>query len=168
MLFTFGAKAQDGQFNIGANFGLPVGDASDVASFTLGVEVNYLFSVSDDFKVGPSLSYVHYTGKEVDITQGISLPGLDLGSLGTVDLDDSGFLPLSVAARYNVSDSFAFGLDLGYAIGVSPEGNDGGFYYRPLIGYHISEKIMLQATYSGVSVEGGSFSNIGLGVMFAL
>ncbi|CAL2084464.1 OMP_b-brl domain-containing protein [Tenacibaculum sp. 190524A05c] len=150
--FGFAANAQDGEFNAGVNLGLPTGDVSDAYSFAVSAEVNYLFSVSDDFKVGPSLGFANFFGKDV----------------GGVTVDSASFLPLAAAGRFAVSEEFTLGADLGYGIGISPDGNDGGFYYRPMVGYNIAENIMLQATYSGVSVNGGTFSNIGLGVMFGL
>lgn len=156
MFIGLAVNAQEGQFNVGVNLGLPLGDSSDVYSFAFGGEVNYLFNVSDDFKVGPSVSYVNYSGKTVDV----------LGF--SVEVPSASFLPLAAAGRFSVSEQFTLGADLGYALGLSPDGNDGGFYYRPLVGYNVSEKIMLQVSYSGVSVDGGSFSNIGLGAMFSL
>lgn len=147
--FTFAATAQDGKFNLGVNLGLPTGDVSDAYSFVGSVEANYLFDVSDEFQVGPSASYVHYFGEEDFIS-------------------DGGFLPLAAAARFNASEEFVLGADLGYAIGISPDGNDGGFYYRPMVGYNLNDKVMLQVSYSGVSMDGGSFANFGLGAMFAL
>ncbi|CAL2064368.1 outer membrane beta-barrel protein [Tenacibaculum sp. 190524A05c] len=154
--FGFTANAQDGEFNAGVNLGLPIGDVSDFYSFTIGAEVNYLFSVSDDFKVGPSVGFTQFFGSDVEVL-GVTVEGAD-----------ASFMPLAAAGRFAVSEEFTLGADLGYAIGLSPDGNDGGFYYRPMVGYNISENVMLQATYSGVSVDGGSFSNIGLGVMFGL
>ena len=153
--FGFAANAQDGEFNAGVNLGLPVGDVSDFSSFALGAEVNYLFSVSDDFKVGPSVSFVNYFGKDFTIG-GVTVPG-----------SDASFLPIAAAGRFAISEDFTLGADVGYAVGIN-EGNDGGFYYRPMVGYNISEKIMLQATYSGVSNDGATAANIGLGVMFGL
>ena len=151
--FGFTANAQ-GDFKVGVNAGLPVGDAGDGYTFTLGLEVNYLFEVSDAFEVGPSVSYVSYFGDSVEI-------------LGTsFDIDNASFLPIAAAARYAASESFTVGADLGYALGLSPDGNDGGFYYRPMVGYNLSENFMLQATYSGVSVDGGTFSSVGLGGVF--
>ncbi|AUC17033.1 hypothetical protein BTO06_06645 [Tenacibaculum sp. SZ-18] len=155
--FGFTANAQDGELNAGVNLGFPVGDSSDGYSFVIGAEVNYLFPVSDDFKVGPSLGFVNYFGQDVDV------PGF-----GTVSLEDVSFLPIAAAGRFAVSEKFTLGADLGYGIGLSPEGIESGFYYRPMVGYNISEKIMLQATFSGISVTGGSFSNLGVGAMFAL
>lgn len=157
---SFTANAQDGSFNLGVNLGLPTGDAGDAYSFGMALEANYLFEVSDAFKVGPSLSYMHYFGKERTFTNG--------GVTVTTDVEDASFIPLAVAGRFSLSDEFTLGGDLGYGIGISPDGNDGGFYYRPMLGYNISENAMIQASYSGVSVEGGTFSNFGLGVMFSL
>jgi len=152
-IFSFTSINAQGGFNIGANLGLPTSDAGDFYSFVAGAEANYLFEISDEFKVGPSVSYINYFG---DTFLGFDFP-------------DASFLPIAAAARYNVSEKFVAGADLGYAIGINPNGNDGGFYYRPLVGYNVSEKIMLQATYSGVSISGGgTFGNFGVGAMFSI
>jgi len=37
-----------------------------------------------------------------------------------------------------------------------------------MIGYNISNKVMLQATYTAMSKEGSTISNFGIGAMFAL
>lgn len=146
------AHAQDGTFNVGANIGLPSADADTGYDFAISLEANYLFEVSDEFKVGPSLSYAHYFG----------------GSVGSVNFSDASFLPIDAAARFDASEKIVIGLNLGYAVGLSPNGNDGGFHYRPSVGYNIAENTTIQASYSGVSVEGGTFANIGLGVVFGL
>ncbi|MDB2462629.1 outer membrane beta-barrel protein [Algibacter sp.] len=145
-------NAQDGQFNLGANLSLPVGDADTAFGLALGVEANYLFDIADGVKVGPSASYLTYLAKS------------DFKDF----LDNVSFLPLAAAGRFAVSDQFSLGADLGYAVGLSPDGNDGGFYYRPVAAYSVSESLAIQLSYSGVSVDGGTFSNIGLGAMFAL
>lgn len=149
--FGLSINAQEGEFNLGANFGLPVGDFSNTHSFALSVEANYLFNISDDFSVGPSASFVNYFGKEEN-------------NLGFGDIQ---FLPLAAAGRFAVSDEFTLGADLGYGIGINT-GNNGGFYYRPMLAYNISDDISLQASYSGISNNGQNISNIGLGVMFKL
>ncbi|OCK42301.1 hypothetical protein BA195_11810 [Tenacibaculum soleae] len=148
---SFTANAQ-GQFNAGVNLGLPVGDASDTSSFAFGIEANYLFEVSDEFKVGPTASYVHFLGKD----------GLDAPS----------FLPLGGAARYSVSDEFVVGADLGLALGMA-NASGSSFFYRPMVGYNISETMMVQASYMGMSVDSGlggssTFATFSAGLMFAL
>ncbi|MCL7764197.1 porin family protein [Polaribacter sp. Z014] len=149
------ANAQEGSFNAGVNLGIPTGDSSDAYSFAMSVEANYLFDVSESFKVGPSVSYSHYLGKNDVLGSGF-------------DVDDASFLPIAAAGRYAVSDKFTVGADLGYGIGISPDENDGGFYYRPMVGYSVSEKVMIQASYSAVDTDGITVSNFGVGAMFAL
>lgn len=59
---------------------------------------------------------------------------------------------------------FKLGADVGYAVGVN-EGNDGGFYVRPMIGYNISGNTELNVSYINVSND-GSFSVAALGLLF--
>ena len=148
-------NAQNGSFNAGVSIGLPTGDISDSSSLAISVEANYLFEISDQFKVGPSISYLHYTGKKDILGSGF-------------DADDISFLPIAAAARFAASEKFTFGADLGYGIGISPDDIEGAFYYKPMVGYNISEKVMLQATYTGMSKEGSTISNFGVGAMFSL
>lgn len=148
-------NAQNGSFNAGVSIGLPTGDISNSSSLAISVEANYLFEISDQFKVGPSISYLHYTGKKDILGSGF-------------DANDISFLPIAAAARFAASEKFTFGADLGYGIGISPDDIEGAFYYRPMIGYNISEKVMLQATYTGMSKEGSTISNFGVGAMFSL
>ena len=77
---------------------------------------------------------------------------------------------IAASGRYNLSEDFVLGADLGYALGLSPSGNDGGFYYRPMLGYNLSEKMMVTASYSTVSVSngGGNWGSFGVGLMFGL
>ena len=93
---------------------------------------------------------------------------IDLDGFGSFDVEDAGFIPIAGAARFNVSDDFILGADLGYAIGVSPSDNDGGFYYAPRIQYGVSESIDIVLAYRGISVDGGSFDVLTLGIEFGL
>ena len=151
--FSF-AQAQ-GDFNAGIHAGLPVGDARDFSSFAIAVELGYLFDVSDEFKVGPTLGYSHSFGKEIDT------------GIGTVDVDDVQFLPIAAAGRFQISDQFSLGADLGYALGIS-DGNDGGFYYSPRMAYSVSTALDLVLAYRGVSLDGGSWDILSLGLEFDL
>ena len=148
-------NAQNGSFNAGVNIGFPTGDISDFYSLAISAEANYLFEISDQFKVGPSISYLHYIGKK------------DINGSG-FDADDNSFLPIAAAARFAASEKFTIGADLGYGFGISPDDIEGAFYYRPMIGYNISEKVMLQATYTGMSKDDTTISNFGVGAMFSL
>ena len=147
-------QAQEG-FNLGINFGLPTGDASDISSFSLGIDANHLWSVADSFDAGVATGFTNAFGKTQEIV------GFD------VEFDDVQFLPLAAAGRFHASDRFRVGADLGYAIGLN-DGNDGGFYYRPLVAYGITEKIEANFSYTGISLDGGTWSTLVLGFMVNL
>ncbi len=142
-----------GNFRFGVNGGIPVGDVEDFSNFHLGTDVAYLFNVVEDLNVGPMVGYSHYFFEDITIF------GEKLES------DDVQFLPIAASGRYGIS-SFYLGADLGYAVGID-DGNDGGFYYRPLVGYQIG-KLGIAASYEGVSMDGGSFNSINLGIEFGL
>ncbi len=57
----FAASAQTtGQFKIGANVGIPVGDASNVSSFTMGVDAAYQWRLAPNFDLGLATGYQHF------------------------------------------------------------------------------------------------------------
>ncbi len=148
----FSANAQGG-FNVGVNFALPVGDAGDVSSFSIGLDLNYLFEVSELFDAGIATGYTHAIGK-----------GEEFGII-IIENPDIDFIPFAGAARFNVSEDFVLGADIGYAIGLT-DGIDGGFYYRPLIGYNITDSIQINASYTGISLDGATWSTIGIGATY--
>tara|TARA_B100000809_G_C14725472_1_gene382972 strand:+ start:56 stop:553 length:498 start_codon:yes stop_codon:yes gene_type:complete len=154
---VFGLLSVNAQnFNAGVSAGLPMGDAGDFTTFGVSLDVNYLWEVSEEFDAGIASGYQHYFGDSVTIS-GTSF-----------DYEDFGFLPIAAAARYAVSEDFTVGADLGYALGLSPDGNDGGFYYAPKVQYGVSDSLDIVLAYRGVSLEGGSFDSITLGVEFGL
>lgn len=147
-IFTiFGITVAHTQSNwkIGVNAGIPVGDVHDVSSFNIGGDIAYLFGVSDVFTVGPLVGYSHF------FEEG--------------DGEDFSFMPLAASGRFSFSDAFFVGADLGYALGVD-SGNDGGFYYRPKLGYNFG-MVAIIASYAGIEVKdsgGGTFGTVNLGI----
>src|SRR5690606_25895375 len=152
MLFAVTSAFSQSNFKIGINAGLPVGDVEDQATFQLGADVAYLYPVSELFSVGGLLGYSHFFGDEVVL----------LGA--NVDVDDFSFLPIAASARFGFANSLFVGADLGYAIGID-DGNDGGFYYRPKVGYSFGG-VALIASFAGIAVDGGDVSSVNLGVEF--
>jgi hypothetical protein len=152
-VFGFTANAQN--FNIGISGGLPIGDTVDAYTFAVQLDVNYLWEVSEKFDAGVASGFSQWFGDAID-----------LGVFGSFDVEDASLLPVAAAGRFNASEDFTIGADLGYAIGISPDGNDGGFYYAPKVQYSVSESIDVVAAYRGVSVDGGSLDMITLGVEF--
>ena len=147
-------QAQEG-FNLGINFGLPTGDAGDISGFSVGIDANHLWSVADSFDAGVATGFTNAFGKSEEIL------GIE------VEFDDVQFLPLAAAGRYHITDTFRLGADLGYAIGIN-DGNDGGFYYRPQVGYGITDRIEANLSYTGISLDGGTWSTMVLGILFNL
>ncbi|HZJ35211.1 MAG TPA: hypothetical protein VFD29_01150 [Gillisia sp.] len=143
-IFGFVGSYAQSEFRIGVNAGVPLGDADDISTFNFGADFAYLFGVTDVFSVGPLVGYSHFLGKG--------------------DKVDYHFIPLAASGRFGLSDTFFIGADLGYAIGAD-EGNDGGFFYRPKLGYDFGI-IGLIASYSGIEVDGGSFNSVNLGIEF--
>ncbi|CAL66841.1 hypothetical protein [Christiangramia forsetii] len=135
-------------FKAGINVGIPTGDVSDFYNLQVGADVAYMFEVADRLSIGPMIGYMNFFPEESDF------------------IDNGQFLPVAAAGRYGLTDSFFLGADLGYGIGIT-DGLDGGFYYRPQVGYDFG-LVGLITSYSGVSVDGGSWSSINLGVEFGL
>ena len=155
-LLLFGAtlQAQEG-LNVGINFGLPVGDASDFSSFSLGVDANYLWNVTESLDVGVATGFTNAFGKTIEI----------LGA--EFDAEDVQFIPIAAAGRYHVTDRFRAGADIGYAIGIN-DGNDGGFYYRPILAYGLTDAVEMNFSYTGISLDGFTWSTISLAFMLNL
>lgn len=147
-------QAQEG-FNLGINFGFPTGDAGDISSFSLGLDANHLWNVAESLDVGVATGFTNAFGKSEEF-EGIEF-----------EFEDVQFLPLAAAGRYHVTDKFRAGADLGYAIGLN-DGNDGGFYYRPILAYGITDRIEANVSYTGISLDGGTWSTIVLGFMVNL
>ncbi len=143
-IFGFVGSYAQSEFRIGVNAGVPLGDADDISTFNFGADFAYLFGVTDVFSVGPLVGYSHFFGEN--------------------DFEDFSFVPLAASGRFSFSEAFFIGADLGYAIGAD-DGNDGGFFYRPKLGYNFGI-IALIASYSGIEVAGGSFNSVNLGIEF--
>jgi hypothetical protein len=154
VLLVFGLTTSTAQeIKLGANVGIPVGDISDASNFKLGVDFAYLFTPTDMFQVGPMLGYSHYFMKDID-----------MGSSGTFEVDDASFLPIAASGRFSLGDAVFAGADLGYAVGLS-DGNDGGFYYRPKLGFDLLG-LWIVGSYEGISMDGGTVSSVNAGLEF--
>jgi len=163
---TLSTNAQS-NFELGVNAGVPVGNVvKKFTSFTAGVEANYYFLyLNDNFKVGASAGYLFFKGKS----------GEQEGNpLDAISYEDTHFLPVAANLRYTFADKLVLGTDLGYGVGLSPKGNQGGFYIRPSLGYKITDNLTLQASFSSIDAKDGTdksqyeFGSLSLGVIFNL
>jgi len=135
-----------GHLKVGIGGGIPVGDISDFFSFTMLADVGYLWDVSDVFEVGAVTGYIHSFGDKI----------------GDISIDDEQFVTAAAGVNYYLNghgNGIHLDLNIGYGIGIN-EGNDGGFYYRPGVGYNVSENASIDASFSGISANGGTASNV--------
>jgi hypothetical protein len=149
-LIGFSVNAQN--FNLGFSAGLPTGDVSDAYSFSAHLDASYLWEVSEGFTVGGASGFLYSFGD----------------TIGMFEFEDVGYIPLAVAGRYSVAEGFIVGADVGYGLGVTPSEIDSGFYYAPRAQYNFSDMASAVLAYRSVSVSGGSFDFLTLGVEFKL
>ncbi|MDX1463382.1 MAG: hypothetical protein R3359_10010 [Marinirhabdus sp.] len=155
---VFGITASNAQgFNVGASAAIPSGDFDDFYGFGVVLDASYLFPINDVFHVGPASGVMHYFGKDSEQT----IAGVTV----SVEADDATFIPVAGEARFYL-EQFFFGAHLGYGLGVS-DGFDGGFYYRPGVGYMFTETVGAAVSYSGISGDGATFNSINAGITFS-
>ena len=154
-VFAFTTSSAQGEFRAGIDVGLPIGDAGDLSTFVIAVDLGYLFDLSSNIKAGPIAGYSHSFGD--DVTEGPF----------TVEIDDIQFIPVGAGGRFNVSDNFSLGADVGYAIGIN-DNNDGGFYYAPRTSYYAGQSVYIVAAYRGVALDNGSWDIISIGIEFGI
>ena len=131
-------------FKAGFNAGLPVADASEISSFSIGLDLNYHWGVSKTFDVGLAAGFINSFSEE--------------------EFEDFQFLPVAGSVRIYPTYEFKFGADAGYAIGIN-DGNEGGFYYRPIIGYNITGNTELNVSYTAIE-NNGTFGLVMAGILF--
>ena len=152
-LVTFCLTA-NAQFSLGAGVGIPTGDVGEFTSTSYNLSATYMFGAESDFKFGLSASYLVFSGKTIDLDE-----------LGELDFGNYAWLPIATVLNYNVSDKLSVGSDVGYGVGLSPEGLGGGFYLRPNVTYAVGDKTSFNLNYSTIS-DDGSISSFGLGLAY--
>ncbi|MDY0779618.1 hypothetical protein [Tenacibaculum sp. IB213877] len=145
-LLSLTIHAQD-NFNIGINGGKVFGNAEEFSKLAFGFDANYLFDISEDFNVGPFIGFVHF------LPEGAQ--------------EARSYVPIGGAIRFHsLDDNFYVGGDVGFAIGMSPAGDNGGVYLKPLLGYKITESFKINLFYSAVKKRLPTYSYVGLGLVF--
>lgn len=154
----FTANAQDrSSFKAGLIAGIPVGDAANISSFAIGLDAAYHWGVSEVFDVGLATGFINAFGENIDTAVGdVQIQG---------EFEDFQFLPLAGSVRIYPTYQFKLGVDVGYAVGIN-DGNEGGLYYRPLIGYNITGNTELNVSYVAVDNNGETFSIAMVGLLF--
>ena len=156
LLGTSAAMAQQQDIDItpnnswlkaGLTAGIPVGDANDVSSFNLGVDLRGQYLFNPNVAIGLASGYSHFFGKDV--------------------YDDFGVVPVAGFARYYFTpDGLFIGSDVGYGFLTNVDNNEGGLYVNPQIGYH-NRDWNIYAFYQNTFAENDvDVQNVGLGVTY--
>ena len=135
------------KFGLGPNIGLPVGDAGDISSLTIGAEVQGELMFSEKASGIATIGYTHFIGKDIG--------GFKL-SYGAV--------PILVGGRVYPSEQFFIGAQIGYGF-FTGDASSGGFAYKPHVGYNASN-VQLALSYNGISND-GTISWIALSAIFS-
>ena len=151
LLFGSGLYAQQG-FKIGLNGGLPVNEeVNDIVSLVAGADLGYHYALGEVVDAGIMVGFINGFPEKFDS--------------GGADLPHVQFLPLAASFRIWPSNSFSFGGDAGYAFGLN-DGNEGGFYYKPLVGYLMGPQTEISLSYTGIAAERLSWATVNLGVLY--
>ncbi|MDW5288617.1 hypothetical protein [Formosa sp. PL04] len=151
----FGGNNIQHGLNLGGNISIPLNSDYNVVPIGIFLDVNYLYQSRRAIGFGLATGYAMYFKKNNTENQEFKYNG-------------SGFryIPVAGAARYALNNGIVIGGDIGYAFILSNNWN-GGFYYRPVLGYNISELLQLNISYSGISNH-WHWSAINLGMTFNL
>ncbi len=158
MILAGQAQVDRSSFKVGLLAGIPVGDASEISNFSLGLDVNYHWGVSKLLDVGLATGFLNSFGETISGTP--EFPSLN------GEFEDFQVIPLAASVRVYPTYEFKFGADAGYAIGIN-DGNEGGFYYRPIVGYNITGNTEVNVSYTAVALEDNfTFSSVMAGILF--
>ena len=143
-----GAYAQKGfTFGVGANIGLPVGNASDITSFIVGGELQGECKFNENVSAVFTTGYTHFIGKDLGL--GVKI--------------NYGAIPILAGIRYYPTGKFFIGGQAGYSF-FTGDASDGGFTYKPQIGYN-AEAVQLALSYNAIT-NGGTVGWVGLSGIF--
>lgn len=138
---------QNSWLKAGLTASIPIGDANDISSFNLGLDLRAQYLFNPNFAIGLASGYSHFFGKD--------------------GFDDFGVIPAAGFARYYFTPSGLFlGADLGYGFLTNVDNNSGGLYVNPQIGYH-NRDWNIYAFYQNTFAENNvDLQNVGVGVTY--
>ena len=143
------SNAQNG-LNIGGSIGFPINSSSYDFTFGYTLDANILFELHPGFSFWITSGYGQGFGDTYRVL------GVEF------DVEDYQYVPVALAGRHYVNNKLVWGTDVGYAIAVS-DVDRGGFYFRPMIGFNVTNKLQLNANYVGIS-DRFYWSTLNLGI----
>ena len=147
-----GVYAQEG-FKLGIQAGIPFNDFDEQVSIAVALDIGYMHALGEVVDLGIISGIIH------------GFPETFQTSDVTIDFPSIQFVPLTAAIRIWPSNSFSFGGNAGYAFGLN-EGNEGGVYFRPIIGYLLGAKTEINVSYTSISLDTASWTTATLGILY--
>ncbi len=151
LIFGSLTYAQEG-IKIGIQGSFPFNDFKDAVVLSAAVDVGYMHALGEVVDAGVMTGFINGFPDNFD---------------GGPDLPNIQFLPLAGSFRIWPSNSFSFGGDAGYAVGIN-DGNEGGLYYRPVIGYLFGTNTEVNLSYTGIQLDGATWSTVNVGIMHTI
>lgn len=154
MVATASLFAQEGA-KIGIQFGMPIDDFTDEVGLMIGVDVGHMWALGEVVDLGVTAGYIHGFAEKYHT--------------GTIanDLPSIQFLKAAASLRVWLSNSFSFGGDIGQGFGLN-DGNEGGLYYRPQLGYLMSQSTELNVSYTSIQMDFQEWSTVSLGIVYTI
>ncbi len=147
-------QAQKG-FKIGIQGGIPIGDFNDRVGVVIGGELGYVWPLGEVLDLGVTAGFLNgFPEKYREETVTNNFPNVQ-------------FIPLGAALRIWPSNSFFVGGDIGQAVGIN-EGNDGGLFYRPQLGFLMGPQTQLNFSYTGIDLDDARWATITMGVRYTI
>lgn len=155
-LFTYttvhAQKNNQPKISLGADFGFPVGNFSNVINYAVGGSLLYQNPITERFELTGNVGYLRLNGKERNI----------------INIKYSeGFIPIKAGARYFLLENFYAAAELGASISTaSGSGSGTSFVYAPALGveFPVSDTgaVDVGLRYESWSRSNGTRSFIGI------
>ncbi len=147
-----GLQAQEG-FKLGIHGGLPIDDFNDNVSLMLGFDTGYMYALGEVVDLGVMTGFIHGFAEKFDSDTIVAgLPNMQ-------------FIPMAASIRVWPSNSISLGVDGGYALGIN-EGNDGGLYYKPILGYLMGPYTEVNFSYTTVDMDDVKWNSLNIGILY--
>lgn len=155
-LSSFAQKSDRGKFSVGLEGGLPVGDASNISTFTIGGSLKYEQPIAQKLAATVSAGFIYFPYK-TDVQ-------LDITYLNPDNRGES-FVPLKAGLKYWICSSFYGEGQIGAAIAT----NGGGTYfaYAPGVGVKVSNNADIGVRYEGWTHNGSTLGQVGLRIAYS-
>ena len=146
--------AQEG-IKLGIQAGLPYNDFNDISSVMVAADFGYMRALGEVVDLGVMTGLVHGFPKTFVFEE----VGVETEENKAID-----FVPLALSTRIWPSQDFSLGIDVGYALGIS-DGNDGGLYFRPVLGYLFGTYTEINVSHTTIKLDGASWTTINFGIL---